>query len=253
MGKNKLAKFADMAEWPHVFQYPFDRLQEEGFANKGKWREEVFHNAAPLVLELGCGKGEYTLGLATQSPDKDFIGIDIKGARIWSGAKESFEEGMKNVAFLRTHIELLDAFFAPGEVDGIWLTFPDPQMKKPNKRLTSTRFMALYRELLSPGGLVHLKTDSLFLYTYTLEMLKANGLKPLFHTADLYAPEETACPMEEGLRSIRTYYERQWLERGIPIKYLCFSCRKEGEFVEPEVEIEYDDYRSFNRRQRTTH
>ena len=149
MGKNKLAKFEDMAGYPHVFQYPFSVLQEKGFEKRGRWNELFFHNDHPIVLELGCGKGEYTVGLGQLFPEKNFIGIDIKGARMWTGAKASLEAGMTNIAFLRTNIELISHFFAPGEVSEIWITFPDPQMKKVNKRLTSTRFMRLYREILA--------------------------------------------------------------------------------------------------------
>ena len=152
MGKNKLAKFDDMASYPHVFQYPFATLQEKGFELKGHWHEQFFKNDNPIVLELGCGKGEYTVGLGKLFPNKNFIGVDIKGARMWTGAKESLEAGMTNVAFLRTSIELIAHFFAAGEVAEIWLTFPDPQMKKANKRLTSTRFMKMYREILAGGG-----------------------------------------------------------------------------------------------------
>ena len=188
MGKNKLAKFEDMAGYPHVFQYPFSVLQEKGFEKRGRWNELFFHNDHPIVLELGCGKGEYTVGLGRLFPEKNFIGIDIKGARMWTGAKASLEAGMTNIAFLRTNIELISHFFAPGEVSEIWITFPDPQMKKVNKRLTSTRFMRLYREILADNGQIHLKTDSDFLFTYTREMIKANQLPVLFETNDLSSP-----------------------------------------------------------------
>ncbi|MDR1357629.1 MAG: tRNA (guanosine(46)-N7)-methyltransferase TrmB [Tannerellaceae bacterium] len=251
MGKNKLAKFDDMATYPHVLQYPFERLREEGFALKGRWRDAFFANANPIVLELGCGKGEYSVGLGRIFPDKNFIGVDIKGARMWSGAKESMEAGMGNVAFLRTDIELIDRFFDGGEVDEIWLTFPDPQMKKCAKRLTSARFMQLYRRILAPRGLVHLKTDSRFLYAYTVGMARANGLTILADTADLYRSGLCDTAGNEAL-SILTYYERQWLERGIDIKYLCFACDKREAFMEPDMEIEPDDYRSFSRSRRSS-
>ncbi|MDH6304901.1 tRNA (guanine-N7-)-methyltransferase [Parabacteroides sp. PF5-5] len=246
MGKNKLAKFDDMAGYPHVFQYPFAKLQEEGFDLKGHWKERFFKNDHPIVLELGCGKGEYTVGLARLFPEKNFIGIDIKGARMWSGAKESLEAGMQNVAFLRTHIELIAHFFAAGEVDEIWLTFPDPQMKKINKRLTSTHFMKLYRQILSDKGIVHLKTDSLFMFTYTMEMLKINQYPLLFSTDDLYNSG-----LSDEILSIKTYYEQQWLERGLNIKYLKFVCEERETLAEPDIEIEYDAYRSFNRSKRS--
>ena len=246
MGKNKLAKFDDMAGYPHVFQYPFAVLKEKGFELKGHWHERFFENENPIVLELGCGKGEYTVGLAGLFPEKNFIGVDIKGARMWTGAKASLEAEMKNVAFLRTSIELIAHFFAPGEVAEIWLTFPDPQMKKVNKRLTSTRFMRLYREILSEGGIVHLKTDSNFMYTYTLEMAKANNFPILFNNNDLYHSG-----LMDDILSIKTYYEQQWIERGLNIKYIKFVDEKRDTLVEPDVEIEYDPYRSFNRSKRS--
>ena len=246
MGKNKLAKFGEMAEFPHVFQYPFQKLKEDGFPMKGHWNRDFFKNENPIVLELGCGKGEYTIGLGALFPDKNFIGVDIKGARMWTGAKESLKKGMGNVAFLRTNIELIAHFFAPGEVSEIWITFPDPQMKKVNKRLTSTRFMKLYREILTTEGIIHLKTDSNFLYTYTCAMVSANGYKVLVNTDDLYHSGLT-----DKLLSITTYYEQQWLDRGITIKYISFVCEERESLVEPDIEIEMDSYRSFNRSKRS--
>lgn len=246
MGKNKLAKFDDMAAYPHVFQYPFFELQQKGFDLKGKWHKEFFKNDNPIVLELGCGKGEYTVGLGKLFPDKNFIGVDIKGARMWSGAKESLESGMTNVAFLRTSIELISHFFDAGEVSEIWLTFPDPQMKKVNKRLTSTRFVKMYRQILTPNGIIHLKTDSNFMFTYTSEMVKANKLPVLFSTSDLYHSD-----LADDILSIKTYYEQQWLDRGIDIKYIKFTAEDRESYIEPDVEIEYDEYRSFNRSKRS--
>ena len=246
MGKNKLQKFDDMNSYPHVFQYPFSVLQDKGFEMKGKWNSDFFKNDNPIVLELGCGKGEYAVGLARKYPDKNFIGVDIKGARMWTGAKESFETGIKNVAFLRTTIELISCFFAPEEISEIWITFPDPQMKKVRKRLTSTRFMALYREILKPNGIIHLKSDSNFLFTYTCEMVKKNHYPVLFQTDDLYHSG-----LEDDILSIKTFYEQQWLERGLTIKYICFICNDREQLSEPDVEIEYDTYRSFNRSKRS--
>ncbi len=245
MGKNKLQKFDDMVSYPHVFQYPFAVLQEKGFEMKGRWNELFFRNHHPVVLELGCGKGEYTVGLGKLFSEKNFIGIDIKGARMWTGAKQALEEGMKNVAFLRTHIELIESFFAPGEISEIWITFPDPQMAKTNKRMTSTRFMKLYRRILQPEGIVHLKTDSNFMFTYTSEMVAANHLPVQVQTNDLYHSN-----LADEILSIRTYYEQQWLDRGLNIKYLKFICEDRDNWVEPDVEIEEDDYRSFNRGKR---
>lgn len=246
MSKGKLAKFADMAAYPHVFEYPYSVADDVPFDMKGRWTDQFFHNDHPIVLELGCGRGEYTVGLARLFPDKNFIGVDIKGARMWSGATESLHEGLKNVAFLRTNIEIIDRFFAPGEVSEIWLTFSDPQMKKATKRLTSTYFMNRYRRFLVDGGLIHLKTDSNFMYTYTQYMVSHNALPVEFSTDDLYHSG-----LVDDILSIRTYYEQQWLDRGLSIKYLKFRLPQEGTLEEPDVEIELDDYRSYNRSKRS--
>ena len=242
MGKGKLAKFAEMAENPLVVECPFWQLQQDGFPLKGNWHRDFFKNDNPIVLELGCGRGEYTIGLARRFPDKNFIGIDIKGARMWHGAKTALEEEMKNVAFLRTNIECIDGFFSPGEVDELWLTFSDPQMKKATKRLTSTFFMERYRHFLTDGGLIHVKTDSNFLATYTKYMVETNHLPMEQCTFDLYAEKG----VDTALLDIQTYYEGMWLERGIPIKYLRFRLPQSGTLEEPDVEIPVDGYRSYN-------
>ena len=171
MGKGKLQKFAEMETFSNVFQYPFSVIENVPFEMKGHWREQYFHNDNPIVLELGCGKGEYTVELARLYPQVNFIGVDIKGARMHKGAKEALTAGLSNVAFLRNNIEIIDRFFAKDEVQDIWLTFSDPQMKNPRKRLTSTYFMNRYRHFLVDGGLIHLKTDSNFLFTYTTYMV----------------------------------------------------------------------------------
>ena len=252
MSKNKLSKFADMETYPHVFQPAGSPTDPTPFPLCGRWGKDFFHNDNPIVLELGCGRGEYTVGLARLFPDKNFIGVDIKGARMWTGATESLQAGMKNVAFLRTHIEFISRFFAPGEVAEIWLTFSDPQMKKVTKRLTSTFFLNRYRNFLRPGGLIHLKTDSRFLFTYTSLMIEKNRLPLVFQTDDLY--HTLAATTDEEVKTIlgiQTYYEQQWIARGLTIKYLKFNLPAEGELVEPEVEIELDDYRSYNRSKRS--
>ena len=250
MGKGKLAKFAEMAQNPLVVECPMAAVMQDEFPLRGRWHEDFFHNDNPIVLELGCGRGEYTVGLGKQMPVKNFIGVDIKGARMWTGAKEALQSGMKNVGFLRTNIEFIQRFFAPDEVSEIWLTFSDPQMKKVTKRLTSTYFLERYRQFLQEGGLVHLKTDSNFLFTYTEEMLNANGIEAVYKTRNLYCLS-SGDEMGDRASSIQTYYESMWRARGIDIKYLCFHLPKDGTLVEPEVEIPLDEYRSYSREKRS--
>lgn len=242
MGKNKLKKFAEMETFDNVFQYPFAVVEREGFPLKGNWKSDFFKNDNPIVLELGCGKGEYAVGLARRFPEKNYIGVDIKGARMWTGAKAAVKEGISNVAFLRTNIELIDRFFEAGEVSEIWITFPDPQMKKVRKRLTSTRFLGLYRNILVADGIVHLKTDSPFLYTYTDALVKLNELSTEINTADLYHSD-----VVDDILEIKTFYEQQWLDRGLTIKYIKFHLDHTTELKEPDIEIEEDTYRSFSR------
>ncbi len=252
MSKNKLKKFADMAELPNVFQCTYAEIVKAGtpFPLKGCWGRDYFHNDNPIVLELGCGQGEYTVGLARIYPDKNFIGVDIKGARMWHGATEAHKSGLANVAFLRTGIDMIHYLFAAGEVDEVWITFADPQMKKVNKRLTSTYFLSLYRQIMKPDGIINLKTDSLFLYTYTRLMAEVSHLPILVATENLYVDLLDSADYSM-LLNIRTYYERQWLARGIDIKYLRFSLPADARLVEPEQEIEFDSYRSYGRQKRS--
>lgn len=250
MSKGKLAKFADMERYENVFQYPFSVVEQVPFEMKGRWREMYFHNDNPIVLELGCGKGEYAVGLARMFPDVNFIGVDIKGARMWTGATQALAEGLKNVAFLRTNIEIIDRFFSEGEVQEIWLTFSDPQMKNVRKRLTGTAFMERYRRFLVDGGIIHVKTDSNFLFTYTTYMVEHNHLPLLFRTVDLYH----ATDIDDDTRrilSIRTYYESQWIERGKDIRYMKFRLPHGGPLEESGREIPVDDYRSYRRQGRS--
>ena len=246
MGKDKLRRFRENLTFECLVQPEFDEVFHRDHPLKGNWNRDFFRNDNPIVLELGCGKGEYTVALAQRDPQRNYIGIDIKGARMWRGAKTATDRRMHNVGFLRTRIEFIDALFAENEVSEIWITFPDPQMKKVNKRLTSTRFMKLYREILHGEGLIHLKTDSQFLFTYTCEMVKANQYPVRIQTDDLYHSG-----LADSILSIRTYYEQQWLDRGLNIKYICFVCPERAELIEPDVEIEYDAYRSFNRSKRS--
>ncbi len=245
-----MAKFADMASYPHVFEYPHSVAEQVPFEMKGHWREQFFKNDNPIVLELGCGRGEYTVGLGRMCADKNFIGIDIKGARMWTGATDSLRERMTNVAFLRTNIEIIDRFFAPGEVDEIWITFPEPQMKKVTKRLTSTAFLQRYASFLKPDGIVHLKTDSNFLYTYTDALVKVNDLPVEVNNTDIYGSSDEF-RMQNSELNIRTYYEQQWLDRGLTIKYIKFHLPQGVTLQEPDIEIELDDYRSYNRSKRS--
>lgn len=225
MGKNKLARFAENKTLPNVFQ----PTREEALNNyplKGKWRSEVFKNHNPIVLELGCGKGEYSVGLAKSFPDKNFIGIDIKGARFWFGAKEAVEKKLNNVAFLRTQIELVDCFFDHDEVDEIWITFPDPQIKyrRTKHRMTHPDFLERYKKILKKDGVVHLKTDSEFLHGYTLGLLQGQGHEIISAHHDIYgAPEyEPGTPL---LREIKTYYEGLFSAKGKTITYIKFKIK----------------------------
>ena len=254
MGHGKLRKFAEMETFPNVVQAPAKSPYaaegaDSGAEMRGHW-EDFFRarHAFPegqgwsgVVLELGCGRGEYTVGMSRRFPEKPFIGVDIKGARMWTGAKEALEAGMKNVGFLRTNIEFIDRFFAPGEVSELWLTFSDPQMKKATKRLTSTYFLERYRRFMKEGGLIHLKTDSNFLFTYTV----AEAL-----TRDLYGESDAATFSEAT--ALQTYYEGMWRERGISIKYLRFRLPLQGALREPEVDIPLDEYRSYSREKRSS-
>ena len=223
MGKNKIARFEENKILPNVIQ-PTREEALNGFGLKGKWRKEHFKNENPIVLELGCGKGEYSVGLAKTFPEKNFIGIDIKGARFWFGAKEAVVEKMNNVAFLRSQIELIEYFFDENEVDEIWITFPDPQIKfkRTKHRLTHPDFLDRYKKIMKPGGTVHLKTDSEFLHGYTLGLLQGMGYEIETAHHDIYGAPEYE-PGTPHLRDIRTYYEELFSAKGKTITYIKFK------------------------------
>jgi len=249
MSKGKLEKFAEMETFRNVFQYPFSIIDNVPFDMKGHWNQDFFKNDNPIVLELGCGKGEYTVELAKLYPNVNFVGVDIKGARMWTGAKKAIEANLENVAFLRTNIEIIDRFFDIDEVEEIWLTFSDPQMKNAHKRLTSTFFMDRYRHFLVDKGIIHLKTDSNFLFTYTKYMVDVNKLPVLICTEDLY--HDNLDSDTRKILSIQTYYESMWIERGLNIKYMKFNLPHKVELNEPDIEIPLDDYRSYHRPKRS--
>lgn len=209
-----------METFNNVFQPLTDEVLWKDYFTKGKWHNEIFKNSNPIVLELGCGKGEYTINLAEKFKNKNFIGLDIKGARMWLGARYANQNNLNNVAFLRTRIEFINSCFAENEIDEIWITFPDPQLKenRTRKRLTSSGFLNKYNKLIKPNGIIHLKTDSLELHEYTLSVLEFNNIKPQIATADLYNSEF----INEDLE-IKTFYENQFLSIGKPITYLKFS------------------------------
>lgn len=222
MGKNKLRKFAEMESFAHAVQPNRDELNE-GFRYKGKWAKEFFKNDNPIVLELGCGKGEYTVALAEKYPNKNFIGIDLKGSRMWNGAKKVLEKGLSNAAFLRIHIEEILACFGHHEVDEIWITFPDPQIKfrRRKKRLTHPVFLDKYKQVLKPEGIVHLKTDSAFLHGYTRGVLEVLEHPILDCTHNLYESRK-----EWELLDIKTHYENLFYQKGFPITYIQFKLNR---------------------------
>lgn len=221
MAKNKLKKFAEINSFSNVIQPPA-YYSISSFSYRGNWKGDFFQNQNPLILEIGCGKGEYTTGMARAMPGYNFIGIDIKGDRLWKGAREALDEGLYNVGFLRVKAEAINAFFGENEVQGIWLTFPDPHLRKSrsDKRLTSPRFLEKYSRLLTPGSPVHLKTDNHSLYSYTLEVIKEKGHRLLVQTDDLYNDPGI---QDTLLKDIQTYYEQKFLAENKPICYLKFA------------------------------
>lgn len=218
---SKLEKFAEFDSFKNCFTLYFENISQ-GLALKGKWRSDYFKNNNPIVLELGCGRGEYTVGLAKNNPNKNYIGVDVKGNRIWTGAKEALDNNFENVGFVRTRIDFIEHCFAAGEIDEIWITFPDPQPQKTRvrKRLTNPLFLNRYKKFLKPDGVMHLKTDNTGFYEYTLEVIEDNKLPLIWHTNDLYKN----CPADrQELVNIKTYYENMFTAKGEDIKYINFK------------------------------
>lgn len=244
--KDKLKRFRENETFSCLIQPRTEEVLRCDHPIKGNWGRDMFHNQNPIVLELGCGKGEYTISLAERFPERNFIGIDIKGARLWKGAKYATENAMPNVAFLRTRIEFIESLFAPGEVSEIWITFADPQEKKARKRLTSPGFLNRYARFLAPGGIVHLKTDSRLLHFYTEELCKQNSMTILASDDDIYGHG-----VADEILSIKTFYESSFLAKGIPITYLAFRLDNAAPLVEPDWDQEpfEQDYRTDTRNQ----
>ena len=260
MGHDKLRKFAENESFQCLLQPdassildksgdPALGLRLHDHPVKGCWNRKMFACGQPIVLELGCGKGEYTIDLSRRVPDRNYVGVDIKGARLWRGAKTATEENLPNVAFLRTRIEFIEAFFGPGEVSEIWLTFSDPQLKSENSRLTSPLFLERYRKFLKPGGIIHLKTDSRFLHEYSKAVAMANGLTILASTTDLYAERQID---NDALYEVQTFYERMFLSQGYKITYLAFTIDHEGPYIHPS-DFDSDYWRSIEGPRRFSH
>ncbi|MDR1347377.1 MAG: tRNA (guanosine(46)-N7)-methyltransferase TrmB [Prevotellaceae bacterium] len=227
-GKDKLRKFKENTAFTSLHQPEFDAIFKNDYELKGKWNTNVFKNSNPIILELGCGKGEYTVALSLKFPNKNFIGIDIKGARLWKGAKFAHENKLENVAFIRTRIDFITSFFAENEISEIWITFADPQLKRSRKRLTGIMFLNRYRHFLKSEGIIHLKTDSRFLHEYTLALSKQNNLKIIEANNDIYGSNRA-----DDILSIKTFYEQQFLEQGFPITYLAFCLNNVSTLKEP--------------------
>ncbi|MFH0841409.1 MAG: tRNA (guanosine(46)-N7)-methyltransferase TrmB [Bacteroidota bacterium] len=234
MGKNKLARWAELGTFSNVFQPDTEGLYGKDHPVKGNWCRDIFRNSNPVILELGCGRGEYTVGLSSMFPGKNYIGIDIKGARMWRGAKTTSENRMPNAAFLRTRIEYINSYFAKDEVDEIWITFPDPHPGKlnSNKRLTCSWFLNIYRNFLKENGIVHLKTDNTELFNYTRNIAVRNNLQIICSSSDIWSGRK-----ENDILSIRTHYENQFLAKGLKIKYLAFRLEKNRRIEDAPAKI----------------
>ena len=237
MGKNKHKRFAEMSEFKNVFQPPQSGFDNESFELKGNWNKNYFKNENPIVLELGCGKGEYSVALAQKNKDKNYIGIDIKGARIWRGAKTALELELKNIAFLRIKIDYIASFFAKNEISEIWITFPDPQPKKIKKRLTSSFFLNLYQKFLKNNAEINLKTDSLELHQYTFSLLEKNNIQPLQRHTDIYSQN-----IDSIVTQVQTFYEKKFLEINKKITFLSFRLNNDKIIFAPDS-IENTNYK----------
>ena len=231
MGKDKIRRFQENETFACMVQPDFGEVFRTDYKLKGRWREDFFRNGHSVCLELGCGRGEYTVALGQRNPEVNYIGIDIKGARMWRGAKTATEYRMPNVGFLRTRIEFIGSFFAPGEVDEIWITFPDPQLKKgrEKKRLTAPGFLAMYAQFLKPDGVIHLKTDSQCLHEYTKAVVAVNDLPVEECNADIYGTG-----LADETLSVKTAYESRYLSEGLPITYIRFRLAGRSGFIAPE-------------------
>lgn len=232
--KDKLRKFRENETFTCLYQPKTEEVLNTSYPLKGKWGKEVFKNDNPIVLELGCGKGEYTIALSEKFPDKNFIGIDIKGARLWKGAKYAQENNLGNVLFIRTRIEFITSLFAEGEISEIWITFPDPQLKRERKRLTGTMFLERYQNFLKPDGIINLKTDSKYLHNYTLALAQQNNLTIHDANNDIYGTGRA-----DEILSIKTFYEAHYIKRGLEITYLSFTLDNKEPFKEPHWDEEY--------------
>ena len=233
--KDKQRKFQENSTFTCLYQPELNEVLKKDYRLKGKWNSEVFKNTNPIILELGCGKGEYTIALSQKFADKNFIGVDIKGARLWKGAKFAHEQKLANVAFIRTRIDFISSFFAENEISEIWITFADPQLKRDRKRLTNTIFLERYKLFLKNNGIVHLKTDSPFLHYYTLALAQQNNLSVIEVNSDIYGNNCT-----DNILSIKTFYEQQFLSQGIAITYLAFCLNNKTVLHEPVWEKKYN-------------
>jgi tRNA (guanine-N7-)-methyltransferase len=231
--KSKLERFAEMKTFPNVIEPDFKEIFQKDYKLKGKWRSSFFNNDKPLILELGCGKGEYTVNLAWNDPHSNYLGIDIKGARMWKGAKRALNNNLQNAGFLRTRIDFINSFFDKNEVDEIWVTFPDPQPKKAKKRLISSRFLNTYSKFLRPGAPIRLKTDNADLFEYMKQLIEKNNLHVMKISEDVHNSTDEDLKV---IREIQTFYEQQFVEMGKTIKYAAFRLNSTKIIEEPDEE-----------------